>query len=106
MMKAILKYAYMHEFIDPKVYQNCDVCLYQVKVSKKAQTERVVWTLEEEQAFLEATKENYIDYLMFNVFLASATRLGEFLGLQVNCFDYDKRKIVIKQPKNILKILF
>lgn len=99
-MKSILKFAYMHEFIDPKIYQSCDVCLYQVKVSKKAQTERVVWTLEEERAFLEATKENYADYLMFNVFLASATRLGEFLGLQVNCFDYANRKITIKQQVN------
>ena len=100
-MKDILKFAYMHEFIDAKVYQSCDVCLYQVKVSKKAQTERVVWTLEEEQAFIEATKENYVDYLMFNLFLASATRLGEFLGLQVNCFDYEKRKIIIKQQVNV-----
>ena len=100
-MKNILKFAYMHEYLDAKAYQSCDVCLYQVKVSKKAQTERIVWTLEEEQAFIEATKENYVDYLMFSLFLASATRLGEFLGLQVNCFDYEKRKITIKQQVNV-----
>ena len=102
-MKSILKFAYMHEYIDPKIYQSCDVCLYQIKVSKKAQTERVVWTLEEERAFIEATKENYVDYLMFSLFLASATRLGEFLGLQVDCFDYEKRKITIKQQVNVNK---
>lgn len=96
-MKSILKFAYMHEFIDPKIYQSCDVCLYQVKVSKKARTERVVWTPEEEEAFLEATKDDYSDYMMFRLFFICAARISEFLALQVNCFDYEKNRIIIKQ---------
>jgi integrase len=34
---------------------------------------------------------------MFKLFFICATRLGEFLGLQVGCFDYAKGRITIKQ---------
>jgi len=96
-MKDLLKFAYMHKYISPETYQECDVEIYQVKYSKKPLTERVIWTPEEEQAFLEAIKVDDRDYLMFRLFLLCSPRLGEFLALQPNCFDYDKKKITIKQ---------
>lgn len=96
-IKDILKFAYMHEFIDAKTYQSCDISVYQIKCKKEVQSERVVWTELEEHKFLEATKEDAKDHLMFTIFLVLACRLGEFLALQPQCFDYKKRKIYIKQ---------
>lgn len=96
-MKDLLKFAYLHKYITAETYQDCDVCLYQVKNSKLVQKERVVWSREEEMAFFDATRTNATDYLMFKVFFTCSPRLGEFLGLQANCFDYKKRKITIKQ---------
>ena len=102
-MKRILKFAYNHEYIDANVYQSCDVQLYRIKYSKQPTHERVVWTSEEEKAFLEATKQDPIDHIMFKLFLISTCRLGEFLGLQVNCFNYQNRKIEIKQQVRNIK---
>lgn len=96
-MKDLLKFSYMHKYIDADTYQDCDVCLYQVKYSKTPMNERVIWSENEEKAFWDTVKVNERDYLMFRVFFSCSPRIGEFLGLQPNCFDYAKRKIIIKQ---------
>ena len=96
-MKDLLKFAYMRKFIDAVIYQDCDCCLYQVKYSKKPQHEKVIWEESEEQAFWEVVSDYPKDYLMFRVFFTCGARLGEFLGLQVNCFNPSKKKLDIKQ---------
>ena len=95
--KDILNFAYRHKYIDATTYQDCDVEIYQVKYSKKPLKERVIWTADEEARFIQATKADAKDYLMFRLFLACSPRIGEFLGLQPNCFDSKKEKITIKQ---------
>lgn len=102
-MKDILKFAYMHEYIDAPTYQSCDVCLYQVKYQKRPEIERVVWDKEEEKAFFDTVEGSRIDFIMFKLFLTCSPRLGEFLGLTGDCFDYKKKKITIKQQvKNVI----
>lgn len=96
-MKDLLKFAYMHEYIDAPTYQGCDVQIYQVKFPKRPAHERIVWSAEEEQAFYDATSTNINDYIMFKTFFNCSARIGEFLGLQGKCFNYDKKKITIKQ---------
>lgn len=101
-MKDILKFAYTRKYISAEVFQDCDVLIYQVKYSKKPKNERVVWTEEEEKAFLNAIKSNRKHNLMFRLLLISSPRLGEFLALQPKCFDFDKCKMKIcQQVKNI-----
>lgn len=101
-IKDLLKYAYMHKYIDAETFQDCDVEIYQVKVSKKPEHERIIWTESEEKAFLEAIKENVRDNLMFRLFLLTSPRLGEFLALQGSSFDREKNRIIISQQvKNI-----
>lgn len=101
-IKDLLKFAYMHKYINAEVYQDCDVGIYQVKVSKKPEHERIIWTEDEEKAFLEATSSDKRDSLMFRLFLLTSPRLGEFLALQPCCFDKDKNRIIItQQVKNI-----
>lgn len=95
-MKDILKFAYQRKFIDAPTYQDCDVALYPIKSAKSAKTERVVWTVEEESAFMSAIKDRR-DYVMFATFLACGARLGEFLALQPKCFDRKSGKITIGQ---------
>lgn len=99
-MKDLLKFAYMHEFIDAPTYQSCDVSLYQVKYEKTPNEERVIWSQDEEIRFLEATKVDQVDYIMFKLFLVLGARIGEFSGLQGKCFDYLKNRIIIKQQIN------
>lgn len=101
-MKDLLKFAYMHEYIDAPTYQACDVCLYQVKYIKTPAHERIVWTKEEETAFFKSLENNYTDLLMFKLFFHCSPRLGEFLALMPSCVDFDNEKITIKQQvKNI-----
>lgn len=100
--KGMLKFAYYHKYIDAPTYQDCDVEIYQVKVSKKPKTERVIWTNEEEIAFHNATSVNGKDHLMFLLFFVCSARLSEFLGLMPSCIDFKNKKIHIKQQlKNI-----
>lgn len=96
-LKDILNFAYRHKYIGATTYQDADVELYQVKYSKKPLKERVIWTADEEARFIQATKSDAKDYLMFRLFLTCSPRLGEFLGLQPNCFDKKHNKIIIKQ---------
>jgi len=101
-MKDMLKFAYNHKYIDAGAYQDCDICLYQVKYTKKPQTERVVWTPEEELAFHNAIAVNRKDNLMFSLFLSCSARLGEFLALTPACIDFKNKKVHIRQQlKNI-----
>lgn len=95
-MKDLLKFAYQRKYIDAVTYQDCDVALYPVKSTKSAKTERVVWTVSEEAAFMSAITDKR-DYVMFATFLACGARLGEFLALQPKCFDRANRKIAICQ---------
>lgn len=101
-MKDVLKFAYQHKYISADTYQDCDVVLYQVKYTKAPEVERVVWTDDEEKAFLSVIKANKRDDLMFRLFLSISPRLGEFLALQPNCFDFEKNKVnIYQQVKNI-----
>jgi len=95
-MKDLLKFAYSRKFMDAVSFQDCDVLLYQVKGKKTAKTERVIWTAEEEYAFMSAIKDKK-DYVTFAVFLACGARLGEFLALQPKFFDRDRQRIRIEQ---------
>lgn len=95
-MKDIIKFAYQRKYIDAIAYQDCDVALYPIKSGKAAKTERVVWTIAEESAFMAAIDDKR-DYVMFATFLACGARLGEFLALQPKCFDRASGKIDIRQ---------
>lgn len=95
-MKDLLKFAYMHKYIDAPTYQDCDVCLYQVKYSKKPITERVIWTSEEETKFWKAIT-NKRDYVMFKTFFSCGARIGEFMGLQPKSIDFEKKRLTINQ---------
>lgn len=94
-VKDIINYAYLHRYIDSEVKQDCDVIIFQVKSNKKAKTERVVWTADEENAFFEAIKDypNEKDYIMFKIMLVCGLRLGELLGLQGQCFKDNSLEI-------------
>jgi integrase len=94
-MKDLLKYAYTHKKIDAVTYQDCDVALLTIKATRRS-AERVVWTLEEEKAFMAAIDDGR-DSAMFATFLACGARLGEVLGLQPKCIDWGKGRLVIKQ---------
>jgi integrase len=99
-IKSFLNFAYMHKFISASVYQDCDVCLYKVKASKKSDKERVIWSPEEEKSFIQSLDDDKIS-LMFRTFIIVATRLGEFLGIQGKCFDYANSRInICQQVKN------
>lgn len=96
-MKDVLKFAYMHKYIDASTYQDCDICILPIKERGNNKTEKVAWSISEQQAFLDAIPLRSMDKIMFSLFVATACRLGEFLALMPKCFDYDKRRIKIFQ---------
>jgi len=100
--KDIIDFAWEKKIITSEQHQDCKSCLYQVKCNKNPKTERVIWTDDEERNFLNATKVNDLDYLMFKTFLITGARIGEFLALQVKSFDYNKRKLKIEQQLKII----
>lgn len=95
-MKAILKYAYDKRYIDADTYQDCDTSIFRI-ANNDEKTKKIIWTAEEENRFFNAVKDNEIDYLMFRLFFLMATRLSEFLGLQVKCLDLEKNQVKIFQ---------
>ena len=97
-IKDIIEFAWTHEYIDSIAHQQCNVVLYPISYTKKAKEERVIWTELEEREFLNTIKEqNTRDYLYFSLLLNTGLRMGEFLGLQVKCFDYKNNKLTICQ---------
>ena len=101
-MKDVLKFAYMHKYISADTYQDCDTNIYKIKKDNKPLSERVIWTKEEEQRFINALSDDFVYNLMFRVFLETSPRLGEFLALQPSCIDRENNRIIIKQQvKNL-----
>lgn len=96
-MKDLLKHAYNNEYIDPKTYQSCDVRLIRLKVRGNEKKERIAWTLEELNAFLEAIPKNSKDYIMFKLFFTCSPRISEFMALMPRCYDPVRKRISIEQ---------
>jgi integrase len=95
--KAMLKYAYGKKYIGPETYQDCDVDCLVLKEPHRNEKERVIWNESERHSFLSAIDTNNPDFVMFSLFLETAPRIGEFLGLTADCFNYQKGYIEIKQ---------
>ena len=96
-MKDFLKFAYMNEYIDPKIFQSCDVILVKVKALKSEKKERIAWNLDELNKFFSVIPQDSSDYLMFKLFFTCAPRISEFLALMPKCYDSKKKRISIEQ---------
>lgn len=95
--KAMLKYAYGKKFIGAESYQDCDVNCLRIKEPNKKAKERVLWNSTQKAAFLAAIDKETMDYVMFSLFIETAPRIGEFLGLTADCFNAERSYIEIKQ---------
>lgn len=102
-IKDMVNFAYLHHFISTEMKQDCDCCLIPIKYSKKAKTERVIWTDEERDRFLKLYPKNSDKYVMNRLFYGLGLRVGEFLALTPKAFDYKSRKITIFQQANFVK---
>ena len=96
-MREFLKYAYMNEYIDPKIYQSCDVLLIRVKENGMEKKERIAWSMKELTDFFNAIPKDSKDYLMFKLFFTTSPRISEFLALMPRCYDFEKKRISIEQ---------
>jgi integrase len=96
LLKDMLSLAYNRFYIDPRTYQEDALTCFVLK-DTHTPTERVVWDEGEKQSFLLACGRGSIDYVMFSLFLATAPRIGEFLGLMANCYNPEGKYIEIKQ---------
>ena len=94
-MKSILKYAYNRKYIDAEIYQDCDIEINKITENDEHR-KKVIWSSDDEQRFFDSIDDE-IDKLMFKLFFLCATRISEFLGLQVKCVDTDKNQIKIMQ---------
>jgi len=101
LLRQVLKFAYQNLLIDAPTYQVCDVCLYPIKYSRTTHKEKVAWSKQELDTFLNSIN-NGTDEVMFKLFFFLATRLGEFLALMPRAYDRGKKVITIdQQVKNV-----
>lgn len=95
--KAMLRFAYGKKYIGAEAYQDCDVECECLKEPHRKQKEQVLWNEAQKAAFLSSIDTNSPDFVMFSLFIETAPRIGEFLGLTADCFNYEKKYIEIKQ---------
>ena len=100
-LKAVLKNAYYNKKISAELYQDLDVALVLPKYEKPIITskEREAWTQEEIDKFFNAIPKDTYDYVLFRVFFELGCRIGELLGLQVQDYDRNSRKIAILRQR-------
>lgn len=95
--RAMLKYAYSRKYIGAEAYQDCDINCLAIKEPHRKEKERPLWTETQKALFLGCIDTASPDFVMFSLFLETAPRIGEFLGLTADCFNYENRYIEIKQ---------
>lgn len=95
--KGMLNFAYRKKLIGVEAYQDCDIECECIKEPHREQKEQVLWNESQRTAFLAAIDTNSPDFVMFSLFIETAPRIGEFLGLTADCFDFGKKQIRIKQ---------
>lgn len=94
-MKAVLKFAYSHLYIDADTFQQCDVVLHFLKANKKPKQEKVAWTYGEARTFLNTINKNDEDYVIMRLFWHLGCRISEFLGLQWKFHNYEESTLEI-----------
>ena len=100
-LKGVLKCAYYNKKISAELYQDIDVALILPKYEKPLQTskEREAWSQDEIDKFFSVIPHNSYDYVLFRVFFELGCRIGELLGLQVQDYDRNSRKIAISRQR-------
>ena len=93
--KAMLTFAHRNNYIDENACH--DYHLDSIKEPYRQPKEHVLWSEAQTASFLAAIGSENPDFVMFSLFLETAPRIGEFLGLTADCFSYEQRHITIKQ---------
>lgn len=90
-------FCYKKKIINHELYQDIDLVFRPIKFSKQVEKEKRVISDSEIKAFLGAINRNHKDLPMFTLFVSLGARLSEFLGILVNCYDRQNKKIEIKR---------
>lgn len=90
-------YCYLKKVINQEIYQDIDIIFRPMKYSSKGTKERRVIPPNEIKAFLGVINKNHKDFPMFTIFVSLYARISEFLGICVDCYDRQNRKIEIKR---------
>lgn len=96
-MRQIIDFAWKRHYIGSDAHQDLMSLIEDVRVPNQAKTEKAVWKLETEKAFLDAIPKESDDRLMFSLFCYLGCRIAEFLALQWKCFDEERGLIKIGQ---------
>jgi len=100
LVKSFLEYShfcYLTKRISNEMYEDIRIIYQRIKVSKIVQNEKRVVPQNEMEKFFNAIDHTNKDYVMFKLFTYTGTRISEFLGLCVDCFDRTNNKIKIKR---------
>lgn len=100
-LKAVLKVAYYNKKISAELYQDLDVTLVLPKIEKSMQTskDRDAWSQDEIDKFFSVIPKDTQEYVLFRTFFELGCRIGELLGLQVQDYDRNSRKIAILRQR-------
>ena len=100
-LKGVLKCAYYNKKISAELYQDLDVALILPKYERPLQPskDRDAWTQDEIDKFFAVIPTDTQEYVLFRVFFELGCRIGELLGLQVQDYDRNSRKIAISRQR-------
>lgn len=95
--RDFMKFSYQHKYISIEVYEDLDIIMQPLKLSRAVEKEKRVLAGKEIEKLLSTINKESNDYVMFSLFVFLGARISEFLGLCVNSVDLAKRKIVINK---------
>lgn len=102
-MRALIEYAFNEGELTTLQYRaakNTVLPLRHAKSSGKTLDERVAWTDEEIERFLNVLPDKTMDKVMFTTLLLSGLRIGELLGLKAGDVDSAKSVLHIVRQAN------
>lgn len=94
-MRDLLEFSFKRQLISADNYNLIESYLYPIKVAKRPSKEKRAWTYDELAQFLEATKAEPVDWVMFKLFFVVSGRLAEFQALTPGKFDREQKTITI-----------
>jgi len=90
----LANFAFVNKLIDSASHQTVLSLVRHIKADRKPSKEKTAWTMEEEQAFLNAIQRNSRNFVLFTLYCYLGCRIGEFIALRVRDYDEVHHQIV------------
>jgi len=90
----LYNFAFVNKLIDSGTYQTVVSLVRHIKADRKPSKEKIAWSMEEEQSFLNAIQKNSRNFVLFTLYCYLGCRIGEFIALKVKDYDPIHHQII------------